>query len=60
MNELLNCLAAMPKTHVVITILQDGTIHRHETRNEASARNYAAHMCFRFGKSALVAVEKIA
>lgn len=50
---------AMPKTHKVVTTHADGVVRVHETRNLASAQNYAQHMRFRFGVLASVAVEVI-
>ena len=53
-HPLIAAALAMPKTHRVITINADGSTHTHETRNEASARNYAEHMKFRGCVSAIV------
>lgn len=55
-NPLITAALAMPKTHKVVVTYEDGTTHVHATRNEASAQNYAAHMRFRFGKTATVEV----
>jgi hypothetical protein len=59
MHPLITAALAMPKTHRVTVTHGEGFTHEHETRNEASAQNYAQHMQFRFGKSATVTVEKI-
>lgn len=53
-HPLIAAALAMPKTHKVVATFADGTVHTHETRNEASARNYAEHMRFRGCVSAVV------
>lgn len=58
-NPLITAALAAPKTHKVVVTHADGTVHTHETRNEASAENYAAHMRFRFGNTAAIVVSKI-
>lgn len=58
-HPLIAAALAMPKTHKVVTTLVNGQVIEHETRNEASAQNHAEHMRFRFGKTAVVTVEKI-
>lgn len=41
MNPLVEAALAMPKTHCVLTLYEDGSVCRHETRNEASAEMFA-------------------
>jgi hypothetical protein len=53
-EQLLARIAAMPHTHKVTVIQEDGTTHEHTTRNEASAQNYAEHMRFRGAVSVVV------
>ncbi|RWO90910.1 hypothetical protein [Mesorhizobium sp.] len=38
---LIKAALAAPKTHAVISTYADGSEHRHDTRNAASAENYA-------------------
>lgn len=40
-HPLIAAALAMPKTHAVVTRFADGSERRHETRNLASAQNYA-------------------
>lgn len=40
-HPLIAAALAMPKTHAVVTRFADGNERRHETRNMASAENYA-------------------
>lgn len=40
-EQLLNRVAAMPHTHVVVTRYMDGAERRHETRNIQSAETFA-------------------
>ena len=42
---------AMPKTHCVVTTYACGRVRRHETRNEASAENFAVGERRKVGKS---------
>jgi hypothetical protein len=56
-HPLILAALAAPKTHKVVATHANGSTHTHETRNEASAINYADHMRFRGAVS--VTVEKI-
>jgi hypothetical protein len=58
-HPLIAAALAMPKTHKVTVTFADGKVHEHETRNEASAQNYAQHMRYRCGKTASITVSKI-
>lgn len=56
-HPLIAAALAMPKTHRVVTTQPDGAVHEHETRNLASAQNYAEHMRFRFKVASVVVSE---
>lgn len=47
---LINAALAMPKTHGVLTTFADGSTRRFDTRNAASAENYAVGERRKIGK----------
>lgn len=44
MNQILARVAAMPKTHKVVTVYTDGNETRYDAHSAASAENYAVRM----------------
>jgi len=44
MNQILARVAAMPKTHKVVTVWANGTETRYDAHSAASAENYAVRM----------------
>ncbi len=61
MNPIIARIAALPKTHKVVTVWTNGEETRHETFSAASAENYAVRMrrAIKSGEAVSVEVTEI-